>query len=163
MLSIEIPGREDLQLDHLVCDFNGTLALDGQVMPGVEEQIAALAASLSIHILTAGTHGNLDEAQARMLAACAAHDRPDPQWRLIATGANKEAYVTVLGARRVVAIGNGANDERMLRVAGLSIAVLGGEGCNVQTLLAAEVVAASPTEALDLLLHSARLVATLRP
>ena len=26
MLILEIPGRERIELDHLLCDFNGTLA-----------------------------------------------------------------------------------------------------------------------------------------
>lgn len=31
MIEINIPGGSTLQLDHLVCDVNGTLAVDGQV------------------------------------------------------------------------------------------------------------------------------------
>lgn len=34
MLDIDIPGFGHLHLQHLVLDFNGTLALDGHVQPG---------------------------------------------------------------------------------------------------------------------------------
>ena len=68
-----------------------------------------------------------------------------------------------LGADRVVAIGNGRNDEAMLRAARLGIAVIGTEGAATATLLAADVVCTSVTDALDLLLDERAITATLRP
>ena len=38
MLTIPIPGRSALQLQHIVLDYNGTIALDGELMPGVEDR-----------------------------------------------------------------------------------------------------------------------------
>lgn len=35
MIEINIPGRAAYQLEHLVCDVNGTLALDGVLLDGV--------------------------------------------------------------------------------------------------------------------------------
>ena len=35
MIEISIPGNETLQLRHLICDYNGTLALDGELIEGV--------------------------------------------------------------------------------------------------------------------------------
>ena len=66
-----------------------------------------------------------------------------------------------LGAERVVAVGNGANDAGMLQAAALGIAVLGPEGLAGEAWQAADVVAGIH-QALDLLLHPRRLVATLR-
>jgi soluble P-type ATPase len=163
VLRIEIPDRSPLELDHLVCDFNGTLALDGWLLAGVDEQLATLARSLTVSVLTAGTHGNLDDARQRLTQTCVAAGVPAPTWQIVRTGADKRVYLDGFGPERVVAVGNGANDEAMFRAAALGIAVLGGEGLYVGTLVAAAVVAGSPTEALDLLLHPARLVATLRP
>ena len=67
-----------------------------------------------------------------------------------------------LGATNVVAVGNGANDVGMLRVAAVGIAVLGGEGLAIELFNAADVLAASIVDALDMLLVPSRIVATLR-
>jgi len=163
MRHITIPGRPSLELEHLVCDLNGTLALDGALCDGVAERLAELSTWLSLHILTAGTHSGLEQAMEQLTAACATIGAPAPRWQRVETGADKAQHVTRLGADRVVAIGNGANDEQMFRAATLSIAVLGHEGASMQTLLTAHVAVASPLDALDLLLHPARLAATLRP
>lgn len=151
-LRVSIPGREVLALRHLVLDLNGTLAVDGQVLPGVPERLALLRDRLDLHVLTAGTHGNVVEC-ARVLGV-----QPVP----IGTGAEKRAYVQALGANHVIAMGNGANDVLMLEEAALGIAVLGQEGLCTDALRVADVVVCSPCDGLDLLLHPARLAATLR-
>ena len=43
MLAIAIPGFRDLEVEHLVLDYNGTLAIDGRLIPGVREALGALA------------------------------------------------------------------------------------------------------------------------
>ena len=42
MISISIPGSGSLNLDHLVLDYNGTLAVDGVLLPGVKETLQSL-------------------------------------------------------------------------------------------------------------------------
>ncbi|MDP2361123.1 MAG: hypothetical protein Q8O14_10260 [bacterium] len=42
MLELPIPGRRDLQLRHLVLDFNGTLAAADLVGPGPREALDLL-------------------------------------------------------------------------------------------------------------------------
>lgn len=163
MLRIPIPGRDTLELEHLVCDMNGTLAEDGLLLDGVAGRLVRLSADLRVHVLTADTHGTLAVVAEELRAACVAADQPAPTWERVATGADKETYVRQLGAAQLVALGNGANDEAMLRAVALGIAVIGSEGAFGPTLLAAWVVARSPLEALDLLLYPERLVATLRP
>ncbi len=61
MLEVEIPGRGVLRLAHLVLDVNGTVALDGALLPGVADRLRALGRGLEIHLLTADTHGRQDE------------------------------------------------------------------------------------------------------
>ncbi len=163
MLRIPIPGRDTLELEHLVCDMNGTLAEDGLLLDGVTERLARLSADLRLHVLTADTHGTLAAVAEKLRRSCVAADQPAPIWERVATGADKERYVRQLGATRVVALGNGANDEAMLWAAALGIAVIGSEGAFGPTVLAARVIARSPLEALYLLLYPERLVATLRP
>lgn len=59
MLVMEIPGRETLKLVHLVLDYNGTLACDGEIKNGVLEQLEQLADQLQVHVITADTHGSV--------------------------------------------------------------------------------------------------------
>lgn len=152
MLHVAIPGRTGLALAHLVLDLNGTLAVDGRVLAGVPELLATLRASVQAHVLTAGTHGHVEDAALAL----------GLDLQTVGTGREKRAYVHALGASSVVAMGNGANDVPMLEEAALAIAVLGREGLCAAALQAADVVVSSPHDGLDLLLHPARLVATLR-
>ena len=57
MLTIQIPGREPLQIRHLVLDYNGTIALDGEILPGIKERLEVLCRDLEICVITADTHG----------------------------------------------------------------------------------------------------------
>jgi hypothetical protein len=44
MIKINIPGKDEiLELEYLVLDFNGTLALDGKIKPGAGELLAESA------------------------------------------------------------------------------------------------------------------------
>jgi len=156
MLEVGIPGRERLRLVHAVLDVNGTLACDGELLPGVAERLRALSASLEVHLLTGNTYGRQDEVDRALgLKATRLSDRPGQ-------AEEKAAYVRRLGATGVVAIGNGANDTLMLEVAALGIAVVGPEGTAGVTLRAADVVVPDIGAALDLLLRPRRLIATLR-
>jgi P-type E1-E2 ATPase len=155
MLRLNVPGRGTIELAHLVLDLNGTVALDGEVLPGLAERLATLASSLTIHLVTADTHGKA-AATASRLGVQLARIKPRDEAN------QKRALVQHLGAGQVVAVGNGANDGAMLRAAVLGIAVLGAEGLAVGALWEADVVTARIEDALDLLLYPKRLVATLR-
>ena len=153
MLKIEIPQRGTLELLHAVFDINGTLAVNGLPVPGTIDHLQQLSLSLSIHLLTAGTHGNLDTLRSIFSFPL----------RQIQTGEDKVRFVQELGPTNVVAFGNGANDAGMLRLAALGIAVLAEEGVALATLQAADVLAHGPINAIDLLLQPKRLIDTLRP
>ena len=42
MISIDIPGWGNLEVECVVFDLNGTLTEDGKVLPGVKEQDSVL-------------------------------------------------------------------------------------------------------------------------
>lgn len=155
MIDIDIPGFGQRTLEHLVLDFNGTLALDGRVQPGVFSRLSRLKSSLQIHILTADTYGTVRTTFGQ--TDYTVHVLPAGDER-----AAKAAYVRGLGARSCACLGNGANDAAMLAEAGLSIAVLQPEGVAMAALSAAHVLAPGIEAGLDLLLHPTRLKATLR-
>jgi len=155
MLEIAIPGAETLRLDYLVADFNGTLARDGILLPGVADAFGRLAEHLALHVMTADTHGGARNALAGM--SCELAILPEGGQDVA-----KRSYVESLGAAHCVAIGNGRNDRLMLAAAGLGIAVIEAEGIAVESLLAARLAAPGIGTALGLLLNPARLIATLR-
>ena len=54
---IEIPGYKTLDLDYLVLDYNGTIAVDGLIPPAIKERLLLLGDSFKLYVLTADTHG----------------------------------------------------------------------------------------------------------
>jgi soluble P-type ATPase len=154
MITVDAPGWGSYPIRHLLLDLNGTLTLDGVLIPGVRERILDLSKKLDIHILTADTFGS---------AAMVCHGLPVtlhiiPERDQIPA---KQKYLRGLPLK-TVAIGNGRNDMGMLVDAALGIAVMGPEGTSTEVLRAADVVTASINDALDLLINPDRLKATLR-
>lgn len=163
MIELEIPGRGTLQLQHLVMDVNGTLAVDGSLLDGLAKRLLALRDRLELHLVTADTHGRQFEID-RQLSLQAV--RIDPTGLSGSTRSSestqKAEYVHALGAETVVAIGQGANDAGMLEKAALGICLLSPEGTAVETLLVADLVVADIFTALDLFDRPLRIVASLR-
>jgi P-type E1-E2 ATPase len=155
MIELNVPGKGVIVLEHLVSDVNGTLAIDGQLIDGVARALGTLRDRLTLHLLTADTSSHQSEID-RRLGLQAVRIPPGDEAEA------KAAYVRRLGAEHVVSIGQGANDAGMLREAGLGVCVLSPEGLAVEALTAADVVASNITEALALLEHPLRLVASLR-
>ena len=155
MIEIEIPAFGLLRLEYALFDVNGTLALDGHLLPGVAERMAMLQQRVSVMLISADTYGTLP-VLADTLGAQSRRLQPgnEPE--------QKAAIVAELNSSCVAAIGNGANDVVMLRAAALGIAVMGGEGTATSCLLAADIVVADVLSAFDLLLNPRRLLATLR-
>ncbi|WP_457607539.1 HAD family hydrolase [Nitratifractor sp.] len=154
-MRIEIPHYALLELEHLVLDYNGTIAFDGRLKAEVAAVMPALAEELRIHVITADTFGTV-AAQLEGLPAEVKILTSDDHT------SEKAEFVRSLGAEGCVAVGNGNNDRAMLEAAVLGIVILGEEGCAVPTLMAADLASTSIGEALDLLLEPKRLVATLR-
>jgi len=155
MLEISIPGRGNLQISHLVSDVNGTLALDGKLLDGLAGKITTLRDRLTVHLLTADTHG-LQSVIDRQLNLQAVRIQPGNEAR------QKADYVRSLGADNVIALGQGANDAEMLKAAGLGICILSPEGTAVETMLSADLVLPDIFCALELLEKPLRIVADLR-
>jgi P-type E1-E2 ATPase len=155
MIELDIPGRGQIQIEHLVSDVNGTLALDGRLLDGVAKILTTLMNRLEIHLLTADTHGQQDKID-RQLGLKAIRIPPGGEAEA------KAKYVHQLGPSSVVAIGQGANDSGMLQEAAIGICVISKEGLAVEALQAAEIMAPDVLSALTLLDKPMRLVASLR-
>jgi P-type E1-E2 ATPase len=151
-IMIELPGKGHVSLKELVLDLNGTLSLDGDLLPGVSERLRELAKHVHITVLTADTFGKARKSLKKVPVGV----------RIISTGAEKDLYVRALGPDKVIAVGNGRNDVDMIHAAAIGIAVIGPEGAAGDLLRVADVVVGDIGSALDLLLHPLRLKATLR-
>jgi soluble P-type ATPase len=155
MIEVDIPGGEVLHLSHLVLDYNGTLARDGELLDGVAEKMGNLAMYIKLHVITADTYGTVGKKLADL--PCSLHIiGPTGQDR------QKEAYVRALGAEKVAAIGNGRNDGLMLKTASLGFALVQEEGACIAAILQADIICTDILNAFDLLLKPGRLKATLR-
>ena len=155
MIAIDIPDFGPLELHHLVLDYNGTLAVDGEMVDGVRERLEALASKVKVHVVTADTFGKVKSAMEGIPA----------EVRVLPPGRQDHAkleFIEGLDVEGVVCIGNGRNDRLMLEHAALGIAVVLGEGAATASINAADIVAHSITDALDVLSNPLRLVATLR-
>jgi P-type E1-E2 ATPase len=155
VIELNVPGRDLIQLRHLVSDVNGTIALDGKLIEGVGGALLRIEDRLEIHLLTADTHGRQDLID-HQLGMTAVRIQAGNE------AETKAAYVRDLGSKAVFALGQGANDAGMLRAAVIGIAVNSEEGLSVETINAADLLLPDIHSALDLLEHPMRLVASLR-
>jgi len=151
-LAIPIPGGEDLRLDHLMLDVNGTLTSRGVLVDGVTIRAARLLTALDVHLVSADTFGTLDSIAGKLRATGVR----------VGSGEDKLRKLDELGRHRTAVIGNGTNDVLALEAAALGIAVIGPEGASAVAIRAADVVCGSIVDALDLLLEPRALTATLR-
>jgi soluble P-type ATPase len=144
MIIFEAPGWGRREIEHVVLDFNGTLATDGLLEEGVDQRLQKLSIRARIHICSADLHGTVADQTRHFEAAL------------------KVEFVRRLGPLKTAAVGAGRNDAQMVKEAALGIAVIGREGASTQTMEGAEVVCVDILDALDLLLSPKRLAATLQ-
>lgn len=152
-IEIVIPGdKRNLRIEHVVFDYNGTLALDAGLVRGVAARLKQLAKRVHIAVMTADTYGTARSVLANLPV----------EVHIVHTGIEKRRLVEALGPSVVAAIGNGNNDVPMLKVAALGMVVMGEEGTSVEAINTATLVTRDITIALDLLLKPDRLGGTLR-
>ncbi len=155
MLTIEIPGRQTLELKYLVLDFNGTLAQDGKLLPDIAPRLNLLANQLQVYIVSADTFGSVEKELEEVNCEVKIIG-PDLQNKA------KYEFIKTLNCVHVVAIGNGYNDSLMLKNSALGLGVIQAEGASSDTIKAAAVVGTDVRDLLDLLIYPDRLKATLR-
>ncbi len=154
-ITITIPHFKTLILRHVVLDYNGTLAEDGELKEEAKRLLDDLALQYSVHVITSDTFGSVREQLEHFDVTIKVLKSDDHT-------AEKAAYINELGSGHCAAVGNGNNDAAMLKKAALGIALIGDEGCSTQTMVNSDIVCRSIKDAMKLLLSEKRLVATLR-
>ncbi len=149
-----IPGSGELTIKTLILDLNGTLSVGGVVPDGVKERLRTLKQNLGFKIVlfTGNTRNDADQIA----------DDLGIDWKLAKSAAEKRNLALELDPDTCVTIGNGLIDFELMKVVKLSIVVMQAEGVHVQTLLHADIVIPTITDALDLFIDESRLIATLR-
>lgn len=155
MINVHIPGFGDLELTHLVLDYNGTIAVNGILLTEVVSILNLLSEKLEVHVVTGDTYGTAKVQLAEIkcnLNILSSENQTTA----------KSDYIITLDSDKVVAIGNGRNDRQLLKEARVGIAVLGSEGTALETMQFADIVTHDIYSALGLLQFPDRLIATLR-
>lgn len=155
MIEIKISGMATLEIKHLVLDYNGTIAINGELIAGINERFEKISCLVAVHVLTADTYGSVHQ-QCRDLNLSVHVIGKSQQDH------EKLNFIEALTSNHCVAIGNGRNDALMLEHAALGIGVMQAEGMSAKTLMSSDIIFYSINDALDALLHPNRLIATLR-
>ncbi|MBC3796171.1 HAD family hydrolase [Acetobacterium tundrae] len=156
MLVLDIPGYETIKVKNIVFDFNGTLAVDGVLVAGVNEKITALSErGVHLYVLTADTFGTAVRQCQNLPLDIHVFSQEN-------ISANKMQFVQTIGPETTITVGNGRNDLAMFEKSILSICIIGSEGCCAKSMNAADIIVSNPLDALELLLKNDRIVATLR-
>lgn len=151
---IDIPGWAKLDIQYVVLDYNGTIAVDGLLIPELAERLERLTQLVEVHVLTADTFGTVRE-------QCAPFDVQVDVFPSDNAADSKREVVTSLPGG-VCCFGNGFNDRLMFQEADLAVAIMEREGACVTSINCADVLVSHAEDAFDLLLNPKRLVATLR-
>ena len=155
MLKIDIPGFKDLSIEKIVFDYNGTLALQGEIKPEILKKLKELAGYFEVYVVTADTYGTVRQTFAgssvRVKIISGSQGRKE-----------KEDFVKSLNSREVLAVGNGRNDTAMLQEAALGIAVLEGEGMAAELYGSTDLICPGIAEVFALLENPRSLKASLR-
>ena len=154
-MEINIPGTGTVNITNIILDYNGTIAVDGILIPGVQDILNELSGNLDIHIVTADTFG------------MAGSELADVKCRFAVLGPENQSqakleYLMETGADRTACIGNGKNDRFMLRESALGIAVIQAEGAFTETVMSSDIVCTDIFSALDFFRKPKRLIATMR-
>ncbi len=151
-MRIIIPGHDPFEIETLILDLNGTIAIDGKLIEGIKQRIEALRSSLRILLFSGDTQGTAADIAKELQI----------ELRLTPDAAAKAAEAQTLDPETAATIGNGRIDLELFKTVRLRILTIQAEGVDPQTLLASDVVTTSILDALDLLLKPKRLIATMR-
>lgn len=155
MISIAIPGYGNYEIKNLVLDYNGTIAEDGRLISGIGVLLHELSELVEIYVITADTFGTVENELREFPIRIHKISSDNEQ-------ADKFVLLKAIGPESTVSIGNGNNDAMMLRESAIGICVLGSEGCSKKAMDSSDILIKDVRHALELLMKTNRLKATLR-
>lgn len=155
MLVYDIPGTGKVEIENIVFDYNGTVAVDGKLIDDIKETLIKLKDFANIYILTADTYGTVK-------AECSDLGIDVKTFPKENAGFFKKEIVEELGSENTICVGNGFNDVEMFKICKISIATIEDEGCSGKLLAYTDIVVKTIEDAIKLILNKDRMKATLR-
>ena len=154
-MTIDIPGFGKIDIEHVVFDYNGTIARDGELIKGVKDGINKFSSQMNFHVITADTFGSVKKQlqDVNVVLTIISNQGQDQK---------KLDYINALGKERTICVGNGNNDRLMLKEACIGIAALGDEGLAASSFMAADLVVKDILDIFDFFKTPQRLIASLR-
>lgn len=155
MIELNIPCYKKINVDNIVFDYNGTLAVDGRLIDGIKEKLVEISKLVKPYIITADTFGTVKKN----------FEDIDVEIKIISKengSMDKLNFIKQLGANITIAVGNGNNDELMLRESVIGVSILGKEGLSTKALLASDMVINDIEDIFDMIISEKRMIATLR-
>ncbi len=154
MIILQKPGGPHLEIESLLIDYEGTLAIDGRVHPKAKDKINLLSKRINIYILAKGEKEKVEERLKNVKAEVLFLQEGE-------TTRQKLELLKKVGPERALAIGNGLDDGPLLEEAGFSICVIGQEGASGKALQKADLIVTDIIHGLDFILKPLRQKATL--
>jgi soluble P-type ATPase len=154
MIPIQRPGQDPIEIEFILIDFEGTLALDRRVHPKAKDKINLLSKRTRIYIMVKAEKEMVEEKLKKVKAEILYTAEGE-------TSKRKLQLLHQLGAAKTVAIGNGMDDAPILEEAALGICVMGKEGTSSEAFIKSDVVVSNILDALDFLLKPLHQKATL--
>jgi soluble P-type ATPase len=154
MVTILRPGREPLEFNFILLDFEGTLASDRRIHPKAKDKISLLSKRARVYILTKEEKIIAEETLKKVKADIVYLTEGE-------ASQEKLDLLQKLGASQCIAFGNGVDDAPMMEKAGFGICIIGREGSSSETLKKADMVFINILDALDFLLKPLRQKAAL--
>ena len=155
MLVYNIPCRGEIEIENVVFDYNGTIAVDGKLIDEAKKLILKLKEYANIHILTADTYGTVEKECLKLGVKVATFPKE-------MASLSKKEIVENLNPEKTICVGNGYNDIEMFKICKISIAVIEKEGCSGKLLAHSDIVTGSINDAINIILYENRMKATLR-
>lgn len=142
MITISIPEfKEELNIEHLVLDFNSLVSIDGTLIVGVKERLQRINQQLKIHIITGNSFGAvaelLKDIPCRIILLQHIEERVE-----------KVNYLKRLNSVSVISIGN--IDEQFLKSSAIGITIIQDEDSPIENIIGKQMVSNDILSALDI-------------
>lgn len=152
-MKYQVTGVGEIEINTIVLDLNGTLAVKGIIPDGVKERLLKLKElGIAVTLFTGDQRGNAQE-------LC---DDLGISFSKAKTSEDKERLFLELDPETTAAIGNARIDNGKFKHAKVSVATLQAEGIHTGILEHVDVIVPSINDALDLFIDPDIFGATMR-
>ncbi len=152
---INVPETGKYEIENIVFDYNGTIAINGEIISGILEKIVKLTEVFNVAIITADTFNTVRKAFKNTNVNIHIIDNENGMIQ-------KKEFIKNIGSNKTIALGNGRNDELMLKESIISVAILNDEGVSLKALNSADFLLKDINHFFEMIEEPKKLIAILR-